>query len=403
MQRTAQGWLVYQITGSKFMLGLVGMISMLPLALFSPVGGFIADRFSRRNVLVATQSLSMVPPLILAALVLTGTVEIWHIAVLAGLLGSIMAIDIPARQAFVIDMVGRGDLMNAIGLNSGIFNGARIFGPAVAGVMMAAVGIGFCFLINGLSFIAVVIGLLMIRLPSRVANASMIEDRAGASRLGGALRSFYRHTAAGFSYVKSEPQLLGLLGLVAIAGVFGFPYMRLLPAFAQDIFKVEELGYSYLLTLNGIGALAGALTVATLAKYKRRKRVLFTGVFLFCGGVIAFSFCGSFRVSLIPLALAGLGMTAFFSTANTMVQTTVPDEYRGRVMGMWTFAFGAAMPIGSILAGTVAQQIGAPLTVRIGAAVCAVAGIAALIISRKYRAPKEFEELPPADELYSPY
>ena len=372
MQMTAQGWLVYELTGSKVMLGVVGMVGTLPLALLSPLGGFAADRFPRRSVLLVTQSCAMVMPLVLSALVLTGAVRVWHVALLAGFLGVVNAFDMPTRQSFAIEMVGREDLMNAIGLNSGIFNTARIVGPALAGITMASIGIGYCFMLNGLSYIAVVAALAMMDVPG-----TGTRERSG---------SFLRQIAGGFSYVKKDARLSGLLGLLAVVSVFGFSYTSLLPAFGRDVFRVGPRDYSLLLTFNGIGALTGALVVATFGNRRRGKRqVLLAGIALFCVAISAFSLTRALAAGLTSLLLAGAGMIMFMTTANTLIQSTVPDEYRGRVMGIWTFVFGGAMPVGAICAGTVAHYIGVSLTVRLGAAVSIMMAAAAAITARRLK------------------
>lgn len=396
MQWTAQGWLVYKMTGSKFMLGFIGMIGPLPLALLSVFGGVVADRFRRKSILIVTQSLAMVPPLILATLVLTDTVQVWHIAVLAASLGVIVSFDMPARQAFVIEMVGRGDLLNAIGLNSGIFNSARIVGPAVAGIVMAKTmtkdnplsGMGYCFLINGFSYVVVIVALFMIR-----------PRTSGAPRHPG---SPLRRMAAGFSFVKKDHRLLGLMGLLAIIGVFGFSYTRLLPAFARDTFGVDELGYGQLLTFNGVGAIVGSLIVASMAKRRGKRRILFLGIFLFCVALIAFSRTAEFAFAALFLLFMGTGLIMFFSTANTLVQTVVPDELRGRIMGIWTFVFGGSIPVGSIVVGTAAEHLGLARTVQIGAAICAAAAIAAMTVAWKIKPPAESPQTPQTPELQSP-
>jgi len=372
MQWTAQGWLVYQITGSKLMLGVVGMVGTLPLLLFSNFGGVLADRFPKRTLLLITQSSAMIPPFILAILVLTGTVEVWHIATLAGILGLVIAFDIPARQSFIIEMVGRKDLMNAIGLNSGIFNSARIVGPAVAGIVMAAVGIGYCFLLNSLSYIPVVVALALIRVEKTTTPKTA--------------SSFWKRMLEGFAYVKSDPRIVGLLALLASVVIFGFSYMVLLPAFAKDIFAIGETGYAKMLTFKGIGALVGALTVASLAsRIKKKQSLLFCGVLLFSSAVATFTLMKDFNAALLTLLFAGAGMIIFFSTANSIIQTLVPDEFRGRVMGIWTFVFGGSLPVGRFIAGTAAEYIGLSLTVQIGVAICATATFIAILISRRHQ------------------
>ncbi len=368
MQWTAQGWLVYKITGSKAMLGVIGMVATLPMLLLSNFGGVVADRFPRRTVLLVTQTSSLIMPLILADLVLLGCVEVWHIALLAGLLGVVNSFDMPARQAFVVEMVGRDDLLNAIGLNSGVFNSARIMGPAVAGIVMASVGIGYCFMINGISYIAVVLAIYMIKVPA-----------SGQKRQTG---SFLRKLVAGFAYVKRDKRLLGIMILLAVISIFGFSYTRLLPAFASDIFDASEIGYGEMLSFNGIGAIVGSLTVASMTRRRDKREALVAGVLIFCLAVTAFALTSNFTSGLFLLLILGTGMIMFMTTANTMIQTIVPDEYRGRVMGVWAFVFGGSMPVGSLAVGVAAEHIGLALTVKIGALVCAFAALTASLIAR---------------------
>lgn len=369
MQWTAQGWLVYKITGSKAMLGVIGFVATLPMLLLSNFGGVIADRFPRRKILLVTQTSALIMPLILADLVLLEVVEVWHIALLAGLLGVVHSFDMPARQAFVVEMVGREDLLNAIGLNSGIFNSARIMGPAVAGIVMHAVGIGYCFMVNGISYIAVIIALYMMR----------IKD-SGRDRQTG---SFLRKLVAGFAYVRKDKRLFGIMIILAIISIFGFSYTRLLPAFASDIFGVGELGFGEMLSFNGIGAIVGSLAVASMTRRKDKREALVAGVLIFCLAVTGFSLTSNFTSGILLLLILGSGMIMFMTTANTMIQTIVPDEYRGRVMGVWAFVFGGSMPVGSLAVGFAAEQVGLALTVKVGALVCAFAALAASVVSRK--------------------
>jgi MFS family permease len=395
MQWTAQGWLVYDLALkhhpdiAKLILGLFGTLATLPMAVLPPIGGYVADRFPRRTILLITQSASMVMPLILAALVLLDVVQVWHVAVLAGLLAVVFSFDMPARQAFVIEMVGREDLPNAIGLNSGIFNSARVTGPAIAGIVMALVGIGYCFLINGISYIAVVVALLMMRL-------GKIERPKQTG-------SFYRRITAGFSYVRSDKRVFGLMALLTIVGVFGFSYTRILPAFARDIFGAKDVGFAQMLTFNGFGAIAGSLIVATLAPRGHGRRLLFIGALIFCLALTGFSFATEFSAGLVLLAVVGTGLIMFFVTANTLVQSVVPDEFRGRVMGVWGLVFGGSMPLGSFLAGAGAEYIGLGLTVRIGAIVCAVAVLAASVIGRRIKGPVKITEPEHIITPQSPY
>ena len=390
MQWAAQGWLVLQLSDRYDMMGYVRTAQTLPLALLSLFGGVLADRFRRRNILIVTQSAAILPPLLLALLVFTNVVQVWHIAVLASLSGAVAAFDMPTRQAFVIKMVERKDLMNAIALNSSLFNSARIFGPLVAGALMHWIGIEYCFTANGLSYLAVVMALVMIRVaesPSRTQGESM-----------------QRRIVAGFSYVRSDKRVLGLFGIMAVVGIFGFSYMVLMPAFARDVFKRGPLGYGELLAFNGIGALVGALFVATVAKKVRKKRrLLLVGVLIFCVAITVFSNTAIMTVARVSLVFAGIGMIMFFTTANTLVQSVVPEEFRGRVMGIFAFVFGGTMPVGSILFGIAAQHIGLSLTVSTGAVICAILTVIAYVVGRKVGAPPPRAQTPDRIEPQIPY
>src|SRR5512136_1881249 len=267
MQNTAQGWLVYQLTGSKVLLGTVAAVGSLPMLLLSVWGGSVADRHPKRTVIYFTQTGMMLLAFAFAALVWSGHIQPWHILVLAALGGVAMAFDMPARQAFTVEMTSRDDLMNAISLNSSIFNGARVIGPSVAGFLMAHVGIAWCFLLNGLSFVAVLAGLLMMRLPKFVAP--------------GEARSTGRHVVEGFAYVAGHRRVRLLLLLLGVVGIFGWSYSVLLPAYATDILHVGERGYGAPLSGHGVGALLGALTVATYGSRVRPRLMILGGLWVF--------------------------------------------------------------------------------------------------------------------------
>ena len=361
MQNTAQGWLVYQLTGSKVMLGTVAAVGSLPMLLFSVWGGSLADRHPKRNVVLFTQIGMMLLAFAFAALIWSGRIQPWHILVLAALGGVAMAFDMPARQAFTVEMTSREHLMNAISLNSSVFNGARIVGPAVAGFLMARVGMTWCFILNGLSFIAVIAGLLMMRLPRFVPPAE-------PSSTG-------RHVLEGFAYVAGHRRIRRLLFFLGVVGIFGWSYSVLLPAYAADILRVGEGGYGALLSANGAGALLGALTVATYGSRIRPRRMIFSGVWVFSAMLMLLAVVRWFPLVLACLAVGGWGMLLFFSTANTLVQTSVSDEMRGRVMGIWALVFGGLMPLGGLESGALAQAVGVPWTIAAGALVCAAAGL----------------------------
>ncbi len=369
MTNTAQGWLVYQLTGSKALLGVVAAAGTAPMLFFATWGGWAADRFPKRSVLLWTQSGMMILAFVFAGLIWSGLIRPWQIIVL-GLCGGVaMAFDMPARQSFVVEIASREDLMNAISLNSAMFNGARIIGPAIAGLLMAKVGIALCFFIDGVSFLAVLGGLLMMRLPAH----------RGHSAAGGALAQ----SLEGFRYVWNHTRVRTIFILFAIVGIFGWSYSVLMPAFARDVLHLDEQGYGFLLGASGLGALLGAFTTATFGAGVSARKLAFGGVWLFSAMLLLFSFNRNLIVAMLCLAGSGFGMMLFFSTSNTTVQTIVPDEMRGRVMGIWALIFGGMIPFGSLEAGALAHYIGTSATLGIGACICALAAMVTLMIVRR--------------------
>jgi MFS family permease len=373
MTTTAQGWLVYQLTGSKALLGVVAAAASAPMLVFATWGGWMADRYPKRSVVVCTQISLMILSLAMAALVWTKVVQPWHIIVLAVLGGITMAFDMPARQSFVIEMTSREDLMNAISLNSSAFNCARIVGPSIAGFLMAHIGIALCFLFDGLSFIPVIAGLLLMRLPKK--------DTAMASSsgpLGQALE--------GFRYVFAHRRVLTILSLFTVVGIFGWSYSVLMPAFARDVLHLDARGYGILMAGSGVGALAAALTVASAGHILPTRTMALGGVWIFSGALVLFAFSHSLYVGVILLALVGFGLVLYFSTSNTVLQSIVPDEMRGRVMGIWALIFGGMIPLGSLEAGLLADLVGTPATMAIGALICALAAFVTLHVIRNREA-----------------
>ena len=369
MQSTAQGWLVYQLTGSKVLLGTVAAVGSLPMLLFSLWGGSVADRHPKRTVVFFTQTAMMILAFGFAALVGSGRIQPWHILVLAAMGGVAMAFDMPARQAFMVEMTSREHLMNAVSLNSAIVNGARVVGPAVAGFLMASVGMTWCFLLNGFSFIAVIAGLLMMRLPKFKPPAKP--------------HSTGRHVLEGFAYVAGHRRLRILLLLFSVVGVFGWSYSVLLPAYATDILHIGESGYGGLLSANGLGALLGALTVATYSNRVRPRLMILGGLWLFSAMLLLLAFVRWYPLVLVCLAVGGWGMLLYFSTTNTLIQTSVSDAMRGRVMGIWALVFGGMMPVGGIESGFLSHAVGVPWTIAVGALICAGAGLVTWWVVRR--------------------
>jgi len=361
MQTVAQSWLVFQLTNSAFLLGLTGFIGSLPILLLSLWGGVVADRVRKRNLLVATQTTAMLQAFLLAFLTLSGRVRVEHVLIMAAILGVVNAFDAPTRQAFTVEMVGKEDLMNAIALGSTLFNAARILGPAIAGVLVAIIGPGGCFTVNGVSFLAVIAGLLAMRLPPspRVATSE----------------SALHNLQEGLAYVRSNSTVLSLLALVGTTSLFGMSYATLMPIFARDVLRVGAQGLGFLTATAGIGALIGALTLASLGRFRRKGLLLTAGNLLFPTALAAFALSRFFPLSLLCLMLAGWAMVAQNATANTLVQTTVPDHLRGRVMSVYTMLFMGMMPFGNLQAGTIASRFGAPFAVGLGATICALAAL----------------------------
>ena len=372
MQSTAMSWLVYHITGSKFLLGVVAAVGSAPMMVFSLWGGALADRYPKRAIIIWTQIAQMVPAFLLAGLAWAGAATPWVIVAIATVNGIAMAFDMPARQAFTVEMTGRDDLLNAISLNSSIFNGARVVGPALAGLVIGSVGTAACFLLNGISYIAVIVGLLMMRLPPHVPMARDAAMKASA--------------LSGLSYVLKHRRVRTILALLGVVGIFGWSYAVLLPAFARDVFGLGPDGFGVLMSASGIGALAGALTVATAGHAFPPRNFALGGVWLFSGALLGFSLTTNYYLALVFMTLGGFGMLLFFSTSNTVMQSIVPDEMRGRVMGVWGLVFGAMIPIGSLEAGSLASWLGAPFALAFGAVICAIAGLVTLLVIRRREA-----------------
>jgi MFS family permease len=351
MQSVAQSWLVYRLTGSALLLGSVGFASQIPVFLFAPLGGIAADRFNRQRIVIATQTAAMLLAFVLAALTLTNRVQVWHVFLLASLLGIVNAFDIPGRQSFLVDMVGKEDLMNAIALNSSMFNGARVIGPAIAGILVAKIGEGWCFFANAVSYIAVIIGLLLMRVSSPV-------RAIGASP--------FEHMMEGFRFVNQTAPIRALLLLLGLVSLVGMPYVVLMPIFADQILHGGARGLGILMGATGVGALLGALTLA----FREGVKGLGRWVAWCCAGfgvsLTVFSLSHNFWLSVILLLPVGYTMMLQMACSNTLIQVMVPDALRGRVMAVYSMMFMGMAPIGALLGGAIAERLGAPVTVAIG-------------------------------------
>jgi MFS family permease len=356
MQSVAQAWLVYRLTGSAALLGIVSFASQFPIFLLAPLGGAVADSYPRRHAMIAIQAASMMLAFPLAVLTFFNRIQVWEIVVLSILLGVVSAFDIPVRHSFVVEMVGREDLMNAIALNSSMMNTARVLGPAIAGVLVAAVGEAWCFLLNGISYLAVIVCLTFIT----AGNHSHREQHG----------SWLAAMARGFQFVLHNRPVSALLILVGLSSLMGTPYMVLMPIFADQILKggARELGI--LMGSSGIGALFGALLLAG----RRDVRGLGNWVMIGCGtfgvSLILFALSRNFWISVFLLLPVGFTMMVQIASSNTLIQAMVPDQLRGRVIAVYSMMFMGMMPVGGLLGGFLANRLGAPLTVIAGGVVC---------------------------------
>lgn len=360
MQQVAQSWLIYRLTRSSLLLGGISFASQIPIFLLGAIGGHVADQFDRRRVLLLTQTLSMILAGALAALTLSGTIVEWHLFVLAALLGIVNAFDIPARQSFLVQMVAREDLINAIALNSSMFNGARIVGPAVAGLLVAAIGEGWCFFANAVSYIAVLAGLMMMRIPhiAPIARASL-----------------WKNVAEGFGFVARTAPVRALLLLVGAVSFTAMPYSVLMPVFADQIFHSGARGLGLLMGAAGSGALLGSIALAMKASVKGLGRWVAIAATTFGTALVFFALSRHFALSVVVLTVAGGAMMVQMASSNTLVQSMVPDELRGRVMSVYSMMFMGMGPLGALLAGSIAERIGAPYTVAAGGAITIIAAL----------------------------
>jgi predicted MFS family arabinose efflux permease len=355
MQFTAQGFLVFELTHSPAFLGYVGFASGVPVWLFMLFGGVLSDRMPRRNLLLMTQTAMMILAFFLAALTFLGHIQPWHIVVLAFGFGVANSFDTPARQAFAVELVGREELSNALALNSTMINLATAIGPAVAGVVYALLGPGWCFTINGVSFIAVISALLMMRLKPLTSR-----ERTGTP---------FDDLKEGLRYVVSHPTIRVLIVVATMATVFGMSFVTLMPAWAVTILHGNSTTNGFLQSARGVGSLIGGLMIASLARNKIKGKVLTLGSLVFPVLLLVWSAMRWLPLSLLVLLGVGWSMMLVFNMANILVQSVVSDQLRGRVMSIYSLGFFGMFPVGALLAGTVAEKIGAPSTVALAAIV----------------------------------
>jgi MFS family permease len=375
MQSVAQGWVVYQLTGSEFALGAISFIGTIPTLFLMLPAGTIVDRVPRRQLLLVTQSIMMLLAFALALLAATGALQVWQIAVLAAILGVTQSFDAPARQALAVEMVeDRRYLTNAIALNSTIFNLARIVGPALGGVVLAAVGAAWCFGLNGLSFVAVIVALSLMRLPvaqSEVRTAPLLEQ-----------------TMIGLRYVWNNPLIRAMILVVAVSSLFGSSYAVLLPAFAADVLKVGKIGLGALNVAVGVGALVGSLIVASLGQYRHKAWLMTAGSLLLPVALLLMASSRSLPMSLLSLGLIGLAVVTQNASINTLIQQMVPDALRGRVMAVYALMLFGTAPFAALQAGALAQAFGPQIGVAVGAVITL---IFALVVTIKVPSLRKLE------------
>ncbi len=361
MQVIAQAWVVYQIGHSELTLGLVSFASAIPVLVISPWAGVIVDRVSRRTLLALTQSGAMLLAFSLAALTFAGIVREWHVIVLAALLGVVNAFDAPARQAFVPEMVGKDDLPNAIALNSIMFNSARVIGPALAGMVLALVGAAWCFTLNGLSFLAVLLGLWLMVLPPHQPQHR--------------LHSAWEQLLSGLKYTAGNREMSGLILLSLVFSIFGITYSTLLPAFVEKVLQREAVAYGWINAATGLGAVTGAFLLAHRLSHGRRGWFLVLTNLAFPLVLMAFAYNSLYPLALLLAYGLGIGFMVQFTTINTLLQTRVEDRYRGRVMGLYTLTFFGFSPFGSLLIGYLGETLGLGIAMTIFA-------VCSLVLSR---------------------
>jgi MFS family permease len=373
MQTTAQAWLVLELTHSALLLGLLGVLQFLPVMAFSLAGGVLADRVHKRTLLLVTQSVALVQAIIMWLLVVTGTVQIWHIMLLAALLGMTQALDTPTRQAFVGEMVGREDLPNAIALNSSLVNMARVLGPGLGGLLIAWLDVAPLFLLNAISFIAVIIGLAMIE--QRTLHA-LPQRRTDDQKL-----STFQSLREGLFYVRHMPTVLLVICVVGVVALFGINFNVMLPLYATDVFHVGSVGFGFISAAYGLGALFSALWVAW---GNRKPSILFllSAAFAFSVLEIAFALSHFYILSFPLLVGVGFAQVVMTATANTTIQTVTPNHLRGRVISVYLLVYAGGMPLGNLLAGGLTTLFGAPIAFLIGGIPCLVAAIGGWILRK---------------------
>jgi MFS family permease len=370
MQTTAQLWLVYDLTHSPALLGIFGFANQIPMLVLASVGGYVGDRYSRHRGVIATQTISMLLAFILAGLTLTHHIHEWSLITITFLVGIVNAFDVPIRQAFFVEMVGKEDLPNAIALNSSIFNGARVVGPAIAGFAIAWIGEGWCFFLNGLSFFAVILALMAMRIKTYERKPST--------------ESPLQSLLEGFRFAMKDRPIRSALLLLSMLSLLGLQYSVFMPIFANDILHSGARGLGLLMSAAGVGAVLGALQFAARTSYKGLAKWIATMSIICACGLIVFSQSHVFWLSAAVLFVVGFAATSQMAATNTTVQNRVPDELRGRVMAVYATMFMGVQPLGALLAGGTAKRIGAPSTLAIFGSMCLIGSLvfAAWVVMR---------------------
>ncbi len=368
MHSMAQSWLIYSMTKSPLYLGLIASLSSLPILLFTLIGGSVADRYPRRNIIIITQVLSIVPAFVLGVLTYTDVVAVWHVGVIAFLFGTVNAFDVPARQSFLAEVVNRGDITNAIALNSAAFNGARIVGPLIAGFVIANMSIPACFFLNALSFVPVVIALTKIK-------AAGVPAKSG--------KGFIEGIGEGWKFVVQEKPVLYIMSLITVFSLFGIPYITMLPVLAVEVLDSGVKGLSMLMSSAGVGSFAAAMIVAFKGEIEGKGVYIPISAIVFSISIMIISLSHNFYLSAGMIFFAGWGIVSFLAVANSFIQQTVPNELRGRVMSLYTLVFLGFAPIGNSAIGFAAHVIGTLPSLRIFAAICILSSIVFFVLFEK--------------------
>lgn len=374
MQSVAQGWLVYTLTKSPLYLGIAATASSLPILFFSLIGGIAADRFRKRNLIILTQALSIIPALALGILTDLNMITVYQVILLAFFLGMVNAFDMPARQSFLVEMVGKGNLLNAIALNSAAFNGARLIGPVIAGFVIAQMSLPACFYLNALSFVAVIIGLSMIKTKGEIKTHS-----AG----------FFKDITEGIHFIRREKNILYLMMLIATFSLFGIPFTSFLPIFAEDVFGTGAKGFGLLVSATGLGALTAGIMIAVRGDIQNKIRYMSIAALCFSVSLFFISISKVFSITFILLVCAGWGIVSFLATANSFIQLSSTDNLRGRLMSIYSIVFLGFTPIGSFIIGILSDSIGTTLAITFSSLICLAGAVMFLIRFLKKDANKD--------------